>query len=162
MTLIWRPIHGSFECFARKLAAGGRSVATAKRLAERRKERNDRSQPPNGSVAQLRGPQAETNARGAKWSKGHQGAITVRSACWFRRILVAAIRAKRLFYDRAVDDLNAIIKFPPMRSIQIRLETQDNSPSKSGSLSRSPTTFSCIPSPPSDSACSPQMLRRLP
>jgi hypothetical protein len=56
---------------------------------------------PNGSVAQLRGPQAETNARGAKWSNGHQGAITARSARWFRRILVAAIRAKRFYYDRS-------------------------------------------------------------
>jgi hypothetical protein len=58
------------------LAAGERSVSKVKRLAERRKERSDRSQPPNGSPARLRRPQAGTNARGAKWSQGRQGAIT--------------------------------------------------------------------------------------
>lgn len=53
-----------------RLAAGERSVSTVKRLAERRKERSDRSQPPKGSAARLRRPQAGTNARGAKWSTG--------------------------------------------------------------------------------------------
>jgi len=49
---------------------GERSVSKVKRLAERRKERSDRSQPLNGSVARLRRPQAGTNVRGAKWSQG--------------------------------------------------------------------------------------------
>src|SRR5580692_6407163 len=70
---------------AGRLAAGERRVSTVKRLAERRKERSDRSQPPNGSVAHLRRPQAGTNAGRAKWAQGCQGAITARGTRWFWR-----------------------------------------------------------------------------
>ena len=78
-----------------RLAAGERSVSTVKRLAERRKERSERNQPPNGSVAHLRRPQAGTNARGAKWAQGCQGAITARGTRWFRRGLFKGFAPKK-------------------------------------------------------------------
>jgi hypothetical protein len=71
LTLICRLFHWIMSgASVGRLAAGERSGSTVKRLAERRKERSDRSQPPNGSAARLRCPQAGTNARGAKWSQG--------------------------------------------------------------------------------------------
>jgi len=141
-----------------RLAAGERSVSTVKRLAERRKERSERNQPPNGSVAHLRRPQAGTNARGAKWAQGHQGARHALVPAG----LVQGLCPKKVILDEQVMAWVDITEFPPPRSIQIRLEIQDSSLSKSESLSRSLTVFSCNLSPPSDSARSPQMLRRLP
>jgi hypothetical protein len=86
LTLIYWPVlESALGASVERLAAGERSVSKVKRSAERRKERSDRSQPPNGSAAQLRCPQARTNARGARWSQGRQGAITARSTRWFRR-----------------------------------------------------------------------------
>lgn len=110
-----------------RLAVGERSVSTVKRLAERRKERSDRSQPLNGSVAQLRRPQAGTDARGAKWSQGSQGAITARSVRWFRRVPVAELHIKRLIPDRLVD---SIIKSQPPQLPQTRSKRQNNWRSK--------------------------------
>jgi len=49
-----------------RLAAWERSVSTVKRLAERWKERRDRSQALNGSASRLRRPQAGTSAREAE------------------------------------------------------------------------------------------------
>ena len=110
-----------------RLAAGERSGSKVKPLAERRKERSDRGQSSNGSPARLRHLQAGTNARGAKWSQGHQGAITERSVRWFRRVLVAELHIKRLIPNRLGD---SIIESLPPQLPEIRSKRQNNWRSK--------------------------------
>lgn len=85
------------------LAAWERSASIVKGSGERRKKRSDRSQPLNGSIAQLRRPQAGTSARGAEWSQRRQGAITARSARWFRQVPVLEMHVKRFIPGRLVD-----------------------------------------------------------